>query len=255
MKRLPLLMLLLAVTAAGFAQPAIIAHRGASADAPENTVSAANVAWKQNADAVEIDIHLSKDNRVMVIHDDNTKRTTGEDFKVSNTLSEDLRMLDAGSFKNASYQGEKIPFLEEVITTIPNGKTLVIEIKSGLDVLPQLQAVIGKSEKQPSCKFISFSWDAIVAAKKLFPNNECYWLSSKRDGLIDKMAEAVAAGLDGLDLHYKVIDDECMKAANRNNLKIIAWTVDSPEEALRLANLGVSGITTNKPKLMIDTLK
>ena len=91
-------------------QVSIIAHRGASWLAPENTVAASRLAWDLGADAVECDIWLSKDNRIICIHDATTKRTTGEDFRVSETDSETLRKLDAGSFKddfNAVFMGKR----------------------------------------------------------------------------------------------------------------------------------------------------
>ena len=107
----------------------IIAHRGASHIAPENTVVSANAAWENGADAVEVDIYLSADGKIMVIHDSTTKRTTGSDYKVGETDSGILRSLDAGSWKGTEFAGEKIPFLEEIIETVPRGKRLYVEIK------------------------------------------------------------------------------------------------------------------------------
>ena len=128
-------------------QVTYIAHRGASYDAPENTLAAAKLAWEMNVDAVEVDIHLSKDNKIMVIHDGNTKRTTGEDFIVIDTNSDVLRKLDAGSFKGEKFKGEKIPFLEEIIETIPEGKKLVVELKSRDHVLPKMEQILKNNKK------------------------------------------------------------------------------------------------------------
>jgi glycerophosphoryl diester phosphodiesterase len=112
------------------AQNTFIAHRGASYLAPENTMASAKLAWEMGADAVEIDIHLSKDNRIMVIHDSDTKRTCSEkkNLIIEKTPSILLRDLDAGSWKGAEFKGEKIPYLTEIIETVPEGKTLVVEI-------------------------------------------------------------------------------------------------------------------------------
>ena len=76
-------------------------------------------AWEKGADAAEVDVYLTKDNRIVVIHDDSTKRTTGVDLKVRETTSEELRKLDAGGWKGEEFAGEKIPFLEEVLATVP----------------------------------------------------------------------------------------------------------------------------------------
>ncbi|MDA3818126.1 MAG: glycerophosphodiester phosphodiesterase family protein, partial [Prolixibacteraceae bacterium] len=122
------------------AQNTFIAHRGASYLAPENTLASAKLAWELGVDAVEVDVYLSADNRVMVIHDKTTKRTSGDgtNYKVAKTNSDVLRTIDVGSYKSEKYSGEKIPFIEEIIETVPDKKTLVIEIKYGAEVLPVL---------------------------------------------------------------------------------------------------------------------
>ena len=90
----------------------IIGHRGASYLAPENTVASANLAWEKQADAVEVDIYLTQDSKIVVIHDSTTKRTAGQDMEVAKSTARQLRELDVGSFKNVDYAGEKIPLLE-----------------------------------------------------------------------------------------------------------------------------------------------
>lgn len=231
------------------AQPEIIAHRGASYLAPENTVASANLAWELNADAVEVDIYLSSDNRVVVIHDKTTKRTClgKKNMKIDDTPSEVLRELDAGVWKGEKYKGEKIPFLSEIIETVPPQKTLVVEIKCGSEVLPHLKRVVDNSGKKEQIVFISFGWDTILDTKKAFPDNKCYWLSSSKGALKNKMAEAAEKGLEGVNLNYKIIDEEVMQMASENNLEVLTWTVDDPEEAKRLTELGVIGLTTNRP--------
>ena len=119
----------------------IVAHRGASFDAPENTVASAKLGWNQDADAVEIDIYLSKDGRIVVLHDPDTKRTTGVVGKAAEMSSSDLRALDAGSWKGTAWKDEKIPFLEEIIATVPAGRRLFIEIRCGPEILPELERV------------------------------------------------------------------------------------------------------------------
>src|SRR4051794_20206839 len=100
----------------------IIAHRGASHDAPENTLAAVRLAWAQHADAVEIDVHLTRDGRLAVIHDPDTQRTAGIPQLVTETTLADLQRLDAGAWKGASFAGEKIPALEDVFALVPAGK-------------------------------------------------------------------------------------------------------------------------------------
>ncbi|HPF04130.1 MAG TPA: glycerophosphodiester phosphodiesterase [Bacteroidales bacterium] len=236
-------------------QVSIIAHRGASWLAPENTVAASRLAWDLGADAVECDIWLSKDNRIICIHDATTKRTTGEDFRVSETDSETLRKLDAGSFKDEKYRGEKLPFLHELIKAVPKGKELVVEIKCGAEVLPFLVSTINKYEKNRVFSFISFNFDVIAETKKLFPSKKCYWLCSNAALLESTIGIVPDAGLDGISLNFSIINDEVMKKASSLGLDVYSWTVDKPEEAKRLITLGVKGITTNRPGWLEEQMR
>ncbi len=238
------------------AQNIFIAHRGASSLAPENTVASVKLAWELDADAVEIDVHLSKDNRVMVIHDNSTKRTCSEkkNLDIQKTPSILLRDLDAGSWKGEEFKGEKIPFLSEIISTIPEGKTLVVEIKCGDEILPALSRCIEKSGKLDQLVFISFNWNTILKTHKRFPENKCYWLSSLKPGLKKKMQQVATKGLSGVSLKSSLIDEEIMALAQSLNLEVCAWTVDDPAEAQRLTDIGVTGITTNRPKWLKEQM-
>lgn len=238
------------------AQNTFIAHRGASFVAPENTVASAKLAWELGADAVECDIHLSKDNRIMVIHDKDTKRTCSgkKNLEIADAPSTLLRDLDAGIWKDAKYKGEKIPFLTEIIETVPEGKTLVVEIKCGSEVIPPLVRGMEKCTKKKQIVFICFDWKTMVEVKKTFPENKCYWLSASKNGLHKKIVEAAENGLDGVNLHYSIIDEEVMKIARENKMEVLSWTVDDPAEAKRLTGLGVTKITTNRPDWLKEEL-
>ena len=230
----------------------IIAHRGASFEAPENTLASVNLAWEQNADAVEIDVYLSKDNRIMVIHDKDTKRTAGEKLVVKESMASDLRKLDVGSFKNPDYQGEKIPFLSEVIETIPEGKKLIVEVKCEIEILPFLKESFRKSGKIDQLVIISFDFDVVTGAKKIMPEVSAYWLHFNLAGEYNTkwIKKAREADLDGLNFRYKGISEEYIKSVHDTNMEIYAWTVDDPEEAAKLSGLGIDGITTNRPGWM-----
>lgn len=229
------------------AQVEIIAHRGASYLAPENTVAASRLAWELGSDAVECDIYLSKDNKIMCIHDANTLRTTGRDYTVKDTGSDILRTLDAGAFKGKEFTGEKIPFLEEIIQVVPEGKELVVELKCGPEVLPYLKKVIKKYGKNKSFVFIAFNLNTITETKKVFPRNPCYWLCSNKDLLEQNFPEAKKSGLEGVSLMYRIIDKDIMNIASDMELEVYTWTVNDPEEANRLISLGVKGITSDRP--------
>lgn len=225
----------------------IIGHRGASYLAPENTVASAKLAWELGADAVEADIYLTKDNKIMVSHDASTKRTSGKDYLLKETYSDTLRKLDVGLFKDEKYRGEKIPFLDEIIQTIPPGKELVVEIKCGSEVLPELKKVIRRYLTDKKFVFISFDFNTISDTKKTFPDNSCYWLCSNAELLKKNINLAPGAGLEGISLSWNIITKEVAAEARKLNLELFSWTVDNPDEARRLISLGVKGITTNRP--------
>lgn len=248
MKQILTIAFLVAATVAS-AQNFYIAHRGASYDAPENTVAAAKLAWEHGADAVEIDVYLAADNRIVVIHDKDTKRITGgKNMVVKNTPSMVLRDLDAGSWKDAGFKGEKIPFIEEVIATVPEGKTLVVEVKCGSEIIPHMERILNKHPKKEQILFISFGWETIVDLKKAFPENEAYWLSGSKSDVKKRMDQILPAGLDGINLNYSIIDKELTDEAAAKGFPVLAWTVNDPAEAKRLNSLGVTHITTDRPQ-------
>ena len=243
------ILLLLVVTMTSKSQNTFIAHRGASYLAPENTVASAKLAWELDADAVEVDVHLSKDNRVMVIHDKDTKKTCNgkKNLDIKKTPSLVLRDLDAGIWKSDEFKGEKIPFIEEIIETVPAGKTLVIEIKCGPEVLPALQLAIEKSGKAEQIVFIAFDFETIAAAKTLYPEVPCYYLSSFKKDVKKHLPLALEKGLDGMNLHYSLIRASLTKKCASAGLDVWCWTVNDPETAQIMKERGVSAITTDRP--------
>lgn len=239
-----------------FAQNTFIAKGGASYLAPENTLAAVNLAWEQGADVITVDVQLSKDNRVMVIRDKDTKRTCSEkkNLEIAKTPSVLLRDLDAGIWKGDEFKGEKIPYLSEIIKTIPEGKSLMIEIKCGKDAIPPLQRSIEKSTKQEQITFSCSGWQTIVAVHEAFPNNKCYWLSSLKPGLKKKLAQLEKEGITGASLKPSIIDEEVMALAKEHKLEVLTWTVDEVTKAKRLSDIDVNGITTNRPKWLKEEL-
>lgn len=247
----------------------IIAHRGASYDAPENTLASVKLGWQRGADAVEVDVYLSKDNKVVVIHDDNTKRTTGHDGLVHKMTLAQLQKLDAGSWKASKFKGEPIPSLAQVLKTVPDGKYLVIEVKCGPEIIEPLSKLFEKTNIQPSkTAIISFSYDVVVAAKKRFPNRTVYYLSGIKKNktslkwepslgfLIKKVRDAE---LDGLSLGFKGGDGDTrlrdyIRQTRRKTLShkldFYVWTVNDLHIAKMFAEVGVNGITTDRPAFL-----
>jgi glycerophosphoryl diester phosphodiesterase len=186
--------------------PEIIAHRGASHDAPENTLASIRLGWEQQADGMEVDVHLSRDHQIIVMHDANCLRTTSFDGAISDLTSEQLRQLDAGAWMSAEFIGEPVPTLEEALTILPPEKYFVVEIKSHDHALiPVLEEILVRRAIQPEqLVLIGFDYELMKALKAALPHYRSLLLSGY-DGTksIDELiALCQAANLDGLDLSW-----------------------------------------------------
>lgn len=244
----------------------LIAHRGASFDAPENTLAAFRLGFAQGADACELDVHLTKDGAIAVIHDFTTHRMASVDKTISEQTLAELKLLDAGSWKDPKWAGEKIPSLEEVLSILPEKKRLFIEIKCGAEILPELERVLKNSDKNPEqLPLIGFGYETMQRIKARLPQFPVFWLFTFKpehkteagrritDELIEK---SVAAHFDGLNLLFNgPIDAEFMRKARAANQKVFVWTVDDPHVARRLIDLGVDGMSTNRPGWMREQLE
>ena len=240
----------------------IIAHRGASYIAPENTMASVMLGWEKDAD-VEVDVYMTKDNRIVVIHDKTTKRTAVTDVNVAKSTSDELRKLDVGSFKAEEYAGEQIPFLADIVETIPRGRKLYVEIKCGKEILPYLRELLARSGKMSRIVIIAFDLETAAMSKELI-DVPTYWLKGtekikETEQWVPHNPQLVQTaknkGLDGLDVHYAGVNKEFIDAVKASGQKLYVWTVDDPEEAIRLIKLGVDGITTNRPGWLREQVK
>jgi glycerophosphoryl diester phosphodiesterase len=221
-----------------------IAHRGESHDWPENTLLAFQKAWEAGDPACECDVHLTADGKVIVCHDETTGRTCGRDLIIKNSTVEELRALDAG-------MGQRLPLLSDCLAAMPADRTFFIEIKSGIDVVPALTAVIAQSGlSAQQIVFITFHVDALIAVKKIMPKYSAMLLASFEAGkpTIDEwIARAISIGADGLDVEFPgPLDAASAARVKVAGLQLTVWTVDAPEQARELIQMGVDGITTNR---------
>lgn len=243
--------------------PEIVAHRGSSEEAPENTLASFRLGYEQ-ADACELDIHLSKDGQVVVMHDATTKRTAGLDKPIARQTIAELKALDAGKFKGEKFAGEKIPLLSEVLSLIPEKKRLFIEIKCGVEGIPGLVTLIGEAKRKPEqTALIAFNLETLRQAKLKLPKLQAYWLvdakadpkSGKPPDVEELIRKAKDAGVDGLDLEGKFpIDADFAAKVHAAGLKLYTWTVNDAEAAKRQAAAGVDGITTDRPLKLRESL-
>ncbi len=233
----------------------LIAHRGASHDAPENTIAALKLGFEQQADAGELDVWISKDGRAVVIHDGDTKRVAGFAKKVADQTLEELRSLDVGKWKGIAFTGEKIPTLEEGLATIPKEKRMFVEVKCGAEGVPEiLRAIAAAGLPAEQTPIISFHAAVIDAVKKARPDIQAYWLVGMKDdkgkerNLDDLIATAKLLKADGLNLSDSPsFDAAAVQKVKAAQLGFYVWTVDDLQAAKRLVRIGVDGITTNRP--------
>jgi glycerophosphoryl diester phosphodiesterase len=235
----------------------IVGHRGASHDAPENTLPSVRLGFEQGADAVEVDVFATADGRIVVIHDPDTKRVAGVKLDVARSTLAELRELDVGSWKGEQWAGTLIPTLEEVLEAVPEGRRLLIEVKCEKSALPYLEQTIEGSGKRGQVVLISFSLPLIEQAKRTMRDVPAYWVygfslrerarwgNPTMHGLIRK---AEKAGLDGLDLDGDgPISKAFVDKLRAKGMDLYVWTVNDPKRARELLAMGVAGITTDRP--------
>lgn len=259
----------------------IVGHRGASKDAPENTLESVQLAWEQGAYAAECDIIRTRDGKLVLMHDDSTKRTAldGIDLLVEHTDWRELQQLDVGSWKGGKWHGVKIPLLEEVLRAIPEGNHLFIEIKSGKTnrgadarVLDDLEALMEKERiAQEKITFICFDHDFLNRLKKRLPRYRAFYLTSfvkfrgdwpdvRNEAELQRYIQnARNNDIDGLDMENSyVITSEWVKIIHDAGLQVAIWSYsndDTVENARRYRDSGVDFLTTDMPAAMLRGLE
>lgn len=263
---LPILMTLLAlqtwgaVLAREVPSPYIIAHRGASAAAPENTLAAYRLAWEMGAPAAETDVWVTADGKVVCLHDRSLERTTGLDRNIDEVTWEEVSQLDAGSWMGQQWAGEPVPLLANVLRSVPPGREFFVEIKSGPATVPPILDVIRESGKADQVVLIAFNKAVLERAQEIMPGLPKYWLlGAKRDEdgeflpvPVEHLQEALDAGFDGLNIFHGGVSGEMIAACEAAGSPLYVWTVNELDNAIGLADMGVLGITTDFPDVFLN---
>jgi len=243
----------------------VIAHRGASARAPENTVTAVSLAWKLGADAVEVDVQLSSDGQAVVIHDSTLERTGGLPDAVNSLTGAELAQVDVGSWFGEEWADERIVTLNKVIATVPRERRLFVELKCSaaaadeavIDALSDpLEEVVCSPEE---VVLIGFDLGLMTRVKTEFPQHEVFLVAEQNrteqavwlPPTVEIVEAAVSAQLDGVDLsNTPAVDRAAVACVHEAGLSCCIWTVSLIEDALRLIEAGVDSLTMDDPCLL-----
>lgn len=243
----------------------IVAHRGASGAAPENTLPAFDLAVTQAVDAIELDVHVTADDVAVVMHDPTVDRTTSGSGAIAGMTLRQLRELDAGYRFTADagatfpYRAQRVrvPTVEDVLERIPREMPVIIEVKS---VAAQwaLRRVLERFKVAPRCLVASFEANALGA----FQDANYARVATRRD--LMQLIARTAVGMAPSSVTYRAICPPTRyhgipvpiamiaRAAARVRVPVHVWTVDDPREALSLWRKGVSGIISNAPARILE---
>jgi len=253
-------------------RPLVMAHRGASGLAPENTLVAFRKALEAGADVLELDVHATEDGQVVVIHDETVDRTTDGTGLVKDFTLEELKRLDAGyrftPDGGATYpyrgQGIAIPTLEEVLAAFPQAR-INVEIKQ-LDppIEDRLWALIEGMGAEDRVLVISFDDEAIARFRKLAPGVATGAAEGEIREFVTyltlRMAPFYAPKADAFQVpewygEHHIVTRAFVDAAHSKNVKVHVWTVNEKEDMRRLLELGVDGIITDYPDRLVEVMK
>ena len=228
--------------------PKIIAHRGVTRKDQENNLPASHQAFSEGADRLEIDVRLSKDEKPIIFHDEDTSRLFKKNLEIKNTTFFELEAL--GNNEN------RIPLLDEVLDFLPQNKECFIEIKSDADTVPFLDKL--RIEKK-NITFLSFDKNVVLALKKRFPNKlvfqSFHMLQIERYG-IKKILEFYKNGnSDGLSIDIRGLSNKTIDKILEKKIDLIIWTLNSMERLKELSKKNIRAIITDEVKDFADFLK
>src|SRR3972149_553877 len=242
-----------------FPLPTIFAHRGASNYAPENTLAAFELALRQGADAIELDAQLCADGEVVIIHDHSVDRTTDGVGKVSLLTLSTLKQLDAGSFFDRAFQGERIPTLNEVFEALGKQILVNIELKnnaSPLDKLPEKVAqIVLQHQMEERVIFSSFNPVAVMKIKRLLPQTACGLLILPGlPGSLERVIIPWFVRFESLNPALSSVTTGMIRKEHAARRRVFAYTATQAEDIRRLFELGVDGLFTDDPPLALQVL-
>ncbi|MFP5501549.1 MAG: glycerophosphodiester phosphodiesterase [Candidatus Sericytochromatia bacterium] len=229
-------------------RPLIMGHRGAMGHAPENTMASFQLAKDMGVDAIELDVHLSADGHLIVIHDETVDRTTDGTGAVEGLTLEQIKKLDAGSHFDARFKGEAVPTLEEVLIWARGQMPVVIEMKPTRKIEAVVEAAIALVERMgmgEEVAFISFDHHIPLGIKK----RQRHWMTGALyvGRVVDPVGMAGAAQVNGLLPHFGFLTPDLIEQAHAERLWVGCWCPNTEAELQHAIAMGADMIGTNYP--------
>ncbi len=232
-------------------RPVVVAHRGASGEAPENTLAAYRLALTQGARAAETDVFLTADGHVVALHDRTLDRTTDGSGPVAEQDLSQVQALDAGTWFDPAFAGEPVPTLAALLDLTRDAATLCVEIKAGDGIVPAIAALVDERAMRGQVVIFSFDADAVGEAGVVLPEVPSLLLATRRGdpkaydpGVVD---QALLLSADALGFNHRSLTPELVDQAHGAGLPVFVYTVNAREDLDRVVSLGVDGVITDWP--------
>ncbi|MER7128701.1 glycerophosphodiester phosphodiesterase [Streptosporangium saharense] len=252
-------------TAAAVRPVSVVAHRGASAYAPENTVAAFELARDQRADLFELDVQESRDHELVVVHDTTLARTTDAEqvfpgrspWRVRDLTLAEIRRLDAGSWFAAKYRDERVPTLAEALRAMDGGGLgLLLEVKAP-ELYPGIEErVADELRRNPAwltpgrLVVQSFDWDSMRTFHRVLPQVPVGLLGTPP---VSRLAE-LSGFARQVNPPYGDLTPGYVRSVHEHHMEVLTWTVDDPEAMRRVISQGVDGVITNRPDVLREVV-
>jgi glycerophosphoryl diester phosphodiesterase len=239
-------------------KPLIFGHRGASAYAPMNTIPAFELAAEMGADGIELDVHRLADGQVVVVHDFTVDKTTDGTGKVTEMTLEQLRALDAGAWFDPKYAGTRVPTLDEVFEAVGQRLIINVEIKAASLRTDGIETRVAESIRRHRLEqrviVSSFNPMTLRRFRKVAPEIAIGYLFAPG---VTFFGSPLMTGLphEAKHPHHEIITEAFMARARRSGHRVNTWTINDPDRARHLRNLGVDAIITDKPDIIRQALE
>ncbi len=239
----------------------IVAHRGFSNLAPENTIVSGREAVRIGASGSECDLYATKDGHLVLMHDRMVNRTTDGEGKIVELTYDQVKKLDAGSWKDPKFAGEPVPTLEAYLAAMKDsGCVPVLEIKM-TGISEKIIDAVRKADMVDQVAVLAFNTNVVREIRQLEPRIPCAWLAHKKlEGTAAQQADWIAEeakkyDTDLVNLYYPMVSASIIEELHQRGIGVWVWTVNDPQIMETLMRWGIDSITTDRPDLAIEILK